>query len=54
MKSTPDGTTDYQADSLSLTGAIALGTSVMIGTGILALPLIIIVQAAVFLSEKIG
>ena len=34
MKDTPDRTTKYQADSLSLIGAIALGTGVMIGAGI--------------------
>src|SRR5680860_939381 len=37
MKATPDRTTKYQADSLSLIGAIALGTGVMIGAGIFAL-----------------
>lgn len=37
MKDTPDRTTKYQADSLSLIGAIALGTGVMIGAGIFAL-----------------
>jgi len=33
----PDRTSNYQADSLSLIGAIALGTGVMIGAGIFAL-----------------
>lgn len=37
MKDTPDRSTKYQADSLSLIGAIALGTGVMIGAGIFAL-----------------
>lgn len=37
MENTPDRTTKYQADSLSLIGAIALGTGVMIGAGIFAL-----------------
>ncbi len=37
MESAPDRTTKYQADSLSLIGAIALGTGVMIGAGIFAL-----------------
>ena len=37
MKDMPDRTTKYQADSLSLIGAIALGTGVMIGAGIFAL-----------------
>jgi hypothetical protein len=32
-----DRTSQYQADSLSLIGAIALGTGVMIGAGIFAL-----------------
>lgn len=37
MNDTSDRTTKYQADSLSLIGAIALGTGVMIGAGIFAL-----------------
>jgi len=37
MKEMSDRTTKYQADSLSLIGAIALGTGVMIGAGIFAL-----------------
>ena len=37
MESAPDRTTKYQADSLSLIGAVALGTGVMIGAGIFAL-----------------
>ncbi len=37
MDATPDRTSKYQADSLSLIGAIALGTGVMIGAGIFAL-----------------
>ncbi len=37
MIDTPDRTTKYQADSLSLIGAVALGTGVMIGAGIFAL-----------------
>ena len=37
MEGTPDRTTKYQADSLSLIGAVALGTGVMIGAGIFAL-----------------
>ena len=37
MKDTTDRTTKYRADSLSLIGAIALGTGVMIGAGIFAL-----------------
>ena len=37
MKGMPDRTSKYQADSLSLIGAIALGTGVMIGAGIFAL-----------------
>ena len=37
MKDMPDRTSNYQADSLSLIGAIALGTGVMIGAGIFAL-----------------
>ena len=37
MDATPDRTSKYQADSLSLIGAVALGTGVMIGAGIFAL-----------------
>ena len=37
MMNTQDRTSNYQADSLSLVGAIALGTGVMIGAGIFAL-----------------
>lgn len=37
MKLTPDRTSEYQANSLSLIGAVALGTGVMIGAGIFAL-----------------
>jgi len=37
MKHASDRTTKYQADSLSLIGAISLGTGVMIGAGIFAL-----------------
>ncbi len=37
MENTSDRTSKYQADSLSLIGAIALGTGVMIGAGIFAL-----------------
>jgi hypothetical protein len=37
MKNTPDRTSEYRADSLSLIGAVALGTGVMIGAGIFAL-----------------
>ncbi len=37
MKNTPDRTSKYRADSLSLIGAVALGTGVMIGAGIFAL-----------------
>jgi len=37
MKKMPDKSSKYQADSLSLIGAIALGTGVMIGAGIFAL-----------------
>lgn len=37
MESTPDRKSKYKADSLSLIGAIALGTGVMIGAGIFAL-----------------
>ena len=37
MEDTSDRTTKYQADSLSLIGAVALGTGVMIGAGIFAL-----------------
>lgn len=37
MGATPNRTSKYQADSLSLIGAIALGTGVMIGAGIFAL-----------------
>jgi amino acid transporter len=37
MKNMSDKTSKYQADSLSLIGAIALGTGVMIGAGIFAL-----------------
>ena len=37
MSNTPDRSTKYQADSLSLIGAVALGTGVMIGAGIFAL-----------------
>ena len=37
MKKMPDRTSKYQADSLSLIGAVALGTGVMIGAGIFAL-----------------
>lgn len=37
MKDTSDRTSKYQADSLSLIGAVALGTGVMIGAGIFAL-----------------
>ena len=37
MKETHDRTSKYKADSLSLVGAVALGTGVMIGAGIFAL-----------------
>lgn len=37
MKDKSDKTSKYQADSLSLLGAVALGTGVMIGAGIFAL-----------------
>ena len=37
MKNMSDKTSKYQADSLSLIGAVALGTGVMIGAGIFAL-----------------
>jgi|GEM_PF-2506985 len=37
MMNTQDRTSNYQADSLSLVGAISLGTGVMIGAGIFAL-----------------
>jgi len=37
MENMTDRTTKYQADSLSLIGAVALGTGVMIGAGIFAL-----------------
>jgi len=37
MKDLPDRTSKYKADSLSLIGAVALGTGVMIGAGIFAL-----------------
>ena len=37
MKNMTDRTSKYQADSLSLIGAVALGTGVMIGAGIFAL-----------------
>ena len=37
MDDTPDRASKYQADSLSLIGAVALGTGVMIGAGIFAL-----------------
>ncbi|MEZ5462981.1 hypothetical protein [Dokdonella sp.] len=37
MNAKTDKTTEYQADSLSLIGAVALGTGVMIGAGIFAL-----------------
>jgi len=37
VENTPDRTSKYQADSLSLIGAVALGTGVMIGAGIFAL-----------------
>lgn len=37
MDPTPDRTSDYKSDSLSLSGAIAMGTGVMIGAGIFAL-----------------
>jgi amino acid transporter len=37
MKNMPDRVSKYQADSLSLIGAVALGTGVMIGAGIFAL-----------------
>ncbi|MFH1346343.1 MAG: APC family permease [Pseudomonadota bacterium] len=37
MGATPDRTSKYQADSLSLIGAVAMGTGVMIGAGIFAL-----------------
>jgi amino acid transporter len=37
MSTTPDSSSKYQADSLSLIGAVALGTGVMIGAGIFAL-----------------
>ena len=37
MENTPDRKSKYKADSLSLIGAIALGTGVMIGAGIFAL-----------------
>jgi amino acid transporter len=37
MKKTTDRTSKYQENSLSLIGAVALGTGVMIGAGIFAL-----------------
>ncbi|MBU4529292.1 MAG: APC family permease [Hoeflea sp.] len=37
MEPTPDRTSDYKADSLSLSGAVSMGTGVMIGAGIFAL-----------------
>ena len=37
MKDSPNRSSQYQADSLSLIGAVALGTGVMIGAGIFAL-----------------
>ena len=37
MDATPDRTSDYKANSLSLSGAVAMGTGVMIGAGIFAL-----------------
>ena len=37
MDAAPDRTSKYQADSLSLIGAVAMGTGVMIGAGIFAL-----------------
>ncbi|MGE3778188.1 MAG: hypothetical protein AB7F89_13455 [Pirellulaceae bacterium] len=37
MDATPDRTSEYKADSLSLNGAVAMGTGVMIGGGIFAL-----------------
>jgi len=37
MDATPDRTSKYQTDSLSLIGAVSLGTGVMIGAGIFAL-----------------
>ncbi len=37
MDASPDRKSEYQADSLSLIGAVALGTGVMIGAGIFAL-----------------
>jgi amino acid transporter len=37
MGTKPDRSSKYQADSLSLIGAVALGTGVMIGAGIFAL-----------------
>jgi amino acid transporter len=37
MNSAPDRTSEYKANSLSLSGAVAMGTGVMIGAGIFAL-----------------
>ncbi len=37
METSPERTSKYQSDSLSLIGAVALGTGVMIGAGIFAL-----------------
>ncbi len=37
MEKTSDRTSKYRKDSLSLIGAVALGTGVMIGAGIFAL-----------------
>ncbi|MEH6721847.1 MAG: APC family permease [Aurantimonas endophytica] len=37
MDATPDRTSDYKTNSLSLSGAVAMGTGVMIGAGIFAL-----------------
>nr|WP_188077244.1 APC family permease [Aurantimonas coralicida] len=37
MDATPDRTSDYKANSLSLSAAVAMGTGVMIGAGIFAL-----------------
>ncbi|MFT4874175.1 hypothetical protein [Congregibacter sp.] len=37
MSKSEDTTTHYRKDSLTLVGAVALGTGVMIGAGILSL-----------------
>jgi len=66
MGKTPDRTSKYRADSLTLIGAVALGAGVMIGAGIFALtgqmaevkitsdPVVLVVAAVVMAVILIG